>query len=925
MGKMPGFMKPLLVVVASLLIAVHAHGYTVSIGNNIVSLGFYGTEFIYGTEVMSNYQDFRVYDGVAFKLNGPTAKLDLYFEQDYRHDHPFLKPWGNLIFEGHDANQQNHVLMKSNDKRLVNPPIRTFRGRDITLKNVSLEVTLLDLLFGYNGASTLSLENSQFFGSLGVATDQTLNIESVGGTNKLLFLQDIVAKSTAINVHPSSTLVFAIDAEFQSPVTLNVNQGSLHVGDVSYATLDVDLVGSSIRLDGSYLVFNGSDSTLNGRDMTSLNSEILLKNNTHLNLAGKSVFTDTLVTLNNGSSFYSENLLLTGNNRVVGLSAKSIDMNINIESGTLDYQAMFTKGKNAFGSLYMKDGTLILGKDIDIEANLNMEVSSRLLGNFNIVDGHAFLSSKSSLSGTLHFNKFVRFLGGDSWYLTTLHPNAVEDIPQEIYRAELLSSGESINGLDLIVVEGDAPDARDYDAQTFLVANAPSVSGTQALVHGGSLPALVDFDVMDDPGVSGGDVTLIGKLKPVASLVTHPAIQATPAGAPLTSTVIQANHPNAQSVATVLTKISSGTTPVTPPAQQLLDALLTMTNAQVADHLNSLHAEPYSSHMTIGLEQSDLFLNMVMDHAVPDGTTHHGKAESAFTMGNSLRRASSRTRNRFWIDSSYVNGDVDGDNDLGDFGYTLTNLVFGTDLLSTEALLMGAYGGYGFHTMDEHDSVSQEFETDTYHLGMYGSYTTRHLLFTGVLGYFYGRNETERAVTLGEIRGTAGDTFNSQGGYAGLRGAVPIALGRETVLTPNLGVSYSYLHQERVDESGFDAANLIVDSADAHSFVYSIGLHATYAGQIRQIPVHPMAFVKYEHDGSADSDATHDVDAAFAHSPDVKTSFSGQNRGENLVLMGVGVEVAVTPALCVAGGVSYSTDTHGNERGVGASLVYSWP
>ncbi|UUV20081.1 hypothetical protein NRK67_17285 (plasmid) [Fusobacteria bacterium ZRK30] len=54
------------------------------------------------------------------------------------------------------------------------------------------------------------------------------------------------------------------------------------------------------------------------------------------------------------------------------------------------------------------------------------------------------------------------------------------------------------------------------------------------------------------------------------------------------------------------------------------------------------------------------------------------------------------------------------------------------------------------------------------------------------------------------------------------------------------------------------------------------------------------------------------------------TTFSGQNRGENMVLVGIGVEVEVTPVFLVGGGVSYSDDSNGEETGVGFNLEYLW-
>ena len=865
-------------------------------------------ESTYAANIMGNYSNFRNLNGVKFNFNKPNAKLELYFQQDYSHDHPFLGPWGNIIFEGYDSNQQNHVLMTTKDPSLVNPATKDYRGKDITLKNTFLEIGDLNLLLGYSGTSTLSLDNATFFGNLGVAIDQNFIIESVANKNTLMFLGDIDAKSTVINIRPNSTLVFGTSTKFRSPTTINIDRGELVVGDSQNIDLDVDDAGSSLNINNGKLTLAMSATTLNARNLNSINSEIYLNNNTNLNLVGDNKFNNTLVTLNNGASFTSSSLILSGYNKIIGSSAQDVDIAVNVVNGTLDYQAVGTKGKNKFGNFFLENGTLILGKNIDIEADFNVESNSKIIGDYNIVDGYAFFTKESMVSGTIHFNDFVTFIDDKSYYQTTLHPNAIVDIPNEVNTSEVLSSDVSINGLDNIVVEGDSVNAKDYENKKFLVAKAPTITGNKSITHGSSLPALLDFDVIDDGATTGQNVTLVGKIKSTSSLANHSGI--TSGG----------SNQNAQQVVNILPPTNSGGTPpvLSPGAQKLQSALLTMTNAQVSQNLNSLHAEPYSSHLTIGLEQNDLFLNMVMNHAAPRGDVYHNKAEK------SSREVVPETQNNIWVDTAYVSGDVDGEDGLGDFSYRLTNVIVGGDVYEKGYLTLGIYGGYGYHKMDEHDSVTQEFETDTYHIGTYGSYRYDNWVFTGMFGYAYGRNETEREVTVGTSSGKSGDKFDSHSFYTGFRGAYPIKVTKNTTLTPNAGISYSYIYQEEVKESGFDMADLVVDSADADSFITSVGLHIEYENAIGATPIRPMAFIRYEHDWSANNDSSHEVDAAFRHTPDAKTTFSGQNRGENLVLVGAGMEVEVTPYLLVGGGVSYSDDSNGKEKAIGFNFEYLW-
>jgi len=96
--------------------------------------------------------------------------------------------------------------------------------------------------------------------------------------------------------------------------------------------------------------------------------------------------------------------------------------------------------------------------------------------------------------------------------------------------------------------------------------------------------------------------------------------------------------------------------------------------------------------MTIGLEQCDLFLNMLLDNAMGISS----KLSAVELMENNMR---------LWADAAHTNASVYGKDNLGSFDYRLTNLIVGVDLAKDSDSQFGLAIGFGHQSMDEHDLV----------------------------------------------------------------------------------------------------------------------------------------------------------------------------------------------------------------------------
>ncbi|MDA7746541.1 autotransporter domain-containing protein, partial [Psychromonas sp.] len=454
----------------------------------------------------------------------------------------------------------------------------------------------------------------------------------------------------------------------------------------------------------------------------------------------------------------------------------------------------------------------------------------------------------------------------------------------------------------LNVTQAGTNTASEMDGKAFTVIQAQnaSVTGTltsaanMTVVEGGNIPALIDFTVIDLNTNGKPDLTLSAAKLPVNSLAVHPNLDS-------------ANH---LSTAQLLINAANSDN------ASIMASLDTLTNAQLASHFDSIHAEPYSSYMTVSLEHSDSVMNTVMSHAAANG---------GFSSGVTQEVKDQQTGKRFWMDVSYADGKVDGSGDLGDFDYTLSSLTIGQDLVRSGDRALGAYFSIGTQKMNEHDSADQYFNGDTYHLGLYlnqaniGAWDMR-----GVLGYAFSDHESKRQVNLSSSSTIAEADFNSHSAYAGVKGTITGYENDWVSLSPELGLSYIYYSQESIQESGDPNLSLIIDSADTHAIVASVGLNARFASLSDTMSIYPLAFSRYEYDFYANKNSEHEIDAALVADPDFKQSFVGQNRGEHAIISGIGLGSDLTSALQINGGFDYAVSNHGSEWGAGFNLKYHW-
>lgn len=550
---------------------------------------------------------------------------------------------------------------------------------------------------------------------------------------------------------------------------------------------------------------------------------------------------------------------------------------------------------------------------IDAGTSLNaydMDVAGTLAGS-GTYNGLQFSLKNSGVLapgasiGTLTLNSDLQFDAG-SKIISEVDPAASQN-------ADLVTAAGNVMGINDTTFQIEAArsglTAQDYVAGgTYRVLDGASVDGdAPTIAAGASLPALSNVVVANTP-TANGYVDIEFQALPVVALA-------------------QATHaPQSQSaqnvVSNVATTANTNSTSTLQNGSQIGTAVNKLTGSQLSQ-FSLVHAEPYSSNLTVGLERQNLLSNTVMDHAVGAGefTGNLGCGDLANTSGKNARRG--------WGDVRYVSGSVDGDSNLGSFDYNISQFIVGVDVAGDCNSGIGVFMAGGDADMDEHDEVNQTFSNSTVSIGLYGHRILENdLQITGSLGVGLGKSETTRVMpsTIGQFTGgTATADFDTHEAFAGFRVHRSYAPTntRNFFLSPSIGVTYLYTKMDQVQETGTGDFIYQIDSADAESLIFSPGIDLTWPlASARNMPSAISASFRYEYDALADKNGAHEVTAT---SPIFGTTTQvGQNRGAHGARLGVSYSRQIGKNSFA--GISYDAAWNSNatEHRLAANVTLNW-
>lgn len=343
-------------------------------------------------------------------------------------------------------------------------------------------------------------------------------------------------------------------------------------------------------------------------------------------------------------------------------------------------------------------------------------------------------------------------------------------------------------------------------------------------------------------------------------------------------------------------------------------AAQSLTAAQ-ANQLSNVHAEGYSSNMTIGLEQMAHITNTVMDR-IHNPLSNRAGTSTAYEMDQGKY---------LWFDAAAVKGSVNSYDGLAGFGYNLYDAVIGGDIMRDSSGGLGLYVGAGYTTMTEPAQVSQNFNTTNYYAGLYGGkYLPYNFKLSGALGYMYGEtNASRNNPNVGLFTGgTANSNYGTNGVYGAFKFSRPFQASESLTLTPYVGASYSQLWMGQANESGGGDFSYNISNATAYTTVTFVGgeFIVPLTGVVKN-PMSLVGFYRFGYDWFANS--------AYAHSITANSSKFGSfnqvgaDMGPALNLGGLGVQGNITKSLSGRIGVVGSANTNGWQIGGGGELKWA--
>ena len=354
---------------------------------------------------------------------------------------------------------------------------------------------------------------------------------------------------------------------------------------------------------------------------------------------------------------------------------------------------------------------------------------------------------------------------------------------------------------------------------------------------------------------------------------------------------------------------SSGSSQLLANGTPFVSAVQGLTTNQVNQLIN-VHAEGYSSNMTIGLEQMGHITNTVMDRI-------HAPMSSSPTT-----KVYQDDEGRYvWADAAAVKGTVNNYNNLAGFGYNLYDLIIGGDIKRAKDGGYGVFAGTGTTSMTESQQVTQNFNTTNFYAGLYGAHNfTQQVKLSGALGYMYGNTNANRNTpSVGQFTGgNATSSYKTNGVY----GAAKLAKAhqfRDVTVSPFVGASYSQLWMGGASEQGGNDFNFGINSATAYTAVTFAGADFMYP-LLKGVnnPLSLIGFYKFGYDWYANSNSAHSITAT---SP-TYGSFTqvGANMGPVSNMFGLGIQGGISKDVSARIGLVASANSYGQEYGGGAEL-----
>lgn len=335
----------------------------------------------------------------------------------------------------------------------------------------------------------------------------------------------------------------------------------------------------------------------------------------------------------------------------------------------------------------------------------------------------------------------------------------------------------------------------------------------------------------------------------------------------------------------------------------LSNALNSLTIGALAT-TSGTHLEGFASSQTVAIERQELLADLVMAPKTP--------CQSGATT---------------WAQTSGANGRVDDQNDLGGYGYTISQVASGGYLTCTDQTGIGFYVGAGSSKLTEHGTVQHKISTDGVGAGVY----VQHKLQSGAMlsamagiGANWERSERTIPDAGAFTGGTAKARFQSYSSQIGIRLEKTIPFDTAGVLlTPSVGVIHAIIQSKPATETGGGDFNYRLNTERTQALSIEPNVRLTKRGvNTADRPYALSAHIGLSHDVFAAKEDEHTISGTSATFGPV--SQIGQARGATGATFGLSATAVLSKTMTFGGGISITSRAHSRETSAALSFIKRW-
>jgi outer membrane autotransporter protein len=302
-----------------------------------------------------------------------------------------------------------------------------------------------------------------------------------------------------------------------------------------------------------------------------------------------------------------------------------------------------------------------------------------------------------------------------------------------------------------------------------------------------------------------------------------------------TDIVLTASRTSYNSIVTSSSTASSGAkgasesldgvvTTATGETRELLDTIDELSSAaEVETAMEALSAESQATTVATSMAAVGAY-NGGMASRTSQMRTAMATANSPFGPAGPTAMANSGWS--AWANGFGTWGDQDGRKGFDGYEWDTYGGMVGIDKVVGN-YVFGLSTGYSNTDVDNDGVSDAETETETFHLGLYGTYSQDKWYLDAGMSYAHNWNDGKRKVAFTGFNRTAKSDYDADSYSFYFGGGYDFGTGNWS-LVPNATLAYTYYDQDGYSEKNAAGANLTVKDYDQDSFTSTLGLNVGY-------------------------------------------------------------------------------------------------